>query len=122
MSFRKIPLTANGQSNFSVDMDLSVFLFVLRFNHSISAWMLDILDVDENVLVAGLVLRPNIDILIPYLQLKEILGGLVMVEQQPGDYQDATKLGTSVVMLWYPPGEEIVLPIEGSEEDSELES
>lgn len=111
MSFKTIALTTNGQSIFNVDMGTIVYLFVTKFNHKILAWILDIQDVDENVLIAGLLLRPDADILIPYPQLKKDIGSLVIVEKQDNDYQDSDKLGTDVLLLWYPPGETVVLPV-----------
>lgn len=106
----QIPLESKGESKFSVDMFTFVLLFTTKYNHYLSIWILDIQDMDENILVAGIVLKPNIDLLIPYLQLKKTIGSLIVVENKVGDYKDSTKLGTEIAMLWYPVGEEVILP------------
>ena len=105
-----IALQSSGEGSFTVDLGDALVTLVCRFNYSAASWSMDILDAEGVVLVAGLMLVPNVDILIPYLDLKELLGSLVLVELNPNDYQSDALLGTNTKLLWYPPGVEIELP------------
>jgi hypothetical protein len=72
---------------------------------------MDILDSLGNLMLAGLMLVPNVDILKPYTAIKESLGSLVLVEVNAGDYQFPDLLGINTALVWFPSGTEVVLPI-----------
>lgn len=97
-------------AKFSVTLGDTVVVFQTKYNYSANMWVLDILNSDENMIIAGLMLKPNIDILIPYAQKKKTLGSLVLIEKNVGDHQNPDLLGINTVLLWYEPGETVVIP------------
>ena len=105
-----IELTSDGQNTAEVDLDTAVVTFVTRYNYSAECWVLDLYDSEGSAILLGLMLVPGIDLLIPYQHQKQLYGGLVLVEKEVGDYMDPAGLGTSTKLLWYPPGEEVVIP------------
>jgi len=100
MEFNIIPLATDGEGRRTVDLDGSIVTLVTRYNYSAQCWSMDILDVDGGMLVAGLMLVPDIDILKSYTALKEQLGAMQIYEKNPGDYKSPDKLGTDVVLTW----------------------
>jgi len=105
-----IQLTADSGSRTTVDLDSMIAIFVPKYNYSAKCWSLDILDVSGELLLVGLMLVPDVDILEPYTSVKETVGALVLVEKTAGDYMLPYSLGTTAVLLWYAPGEEVVIP------------
>lgn len=104
-----IQLTNDGEGNTTVDLDDVIVTLVTRYNYSVSCWVLDIIDIDDNIMLAGLMLIPNVDLLAPYAEVKEQLGSFVIIEKNEGDYMSPDLLGTNVKLLWYSVGDEIVL-------------
>jgi len=105
-----IELTSSGQGQTAVDLNTAVVTFITRYNHSAEAWVLDLYDSEGNDILLGLMLLPGIDLLSPYQHQKLLYGGLVLVEKETDAYKDPDGLGTSTKLLWYPPGEEVVIP------------
>lgn len=105
-----IDLFSNGESRFVVDLNGYLATFVTKFNYSARAWSLDILDADGVLILAGVMLVPNVDILYGYPQAKKNLGGLVLIEAAVGNYTIPDKLSTGAKLLWFPPGVEVGLP------------
>ena len=103
-----INLQAAGGTSTSVDMGTAVYSFLVRYNYSARCWSLDISDAQGDVLAAGLMLVPGVDLLRPYPALRESIGGLTIYEKADGDYQSDSKLGTDVKLIWFPVGEEVV--------------
>ena len=103
-------LFANGESRYVADMDGYLATFVTKYNYTAKAWSLDIFDADGVLLLAGIMLVPNVDVLDAYLQMKKNLGGLVLVEEVERNYTDPNKIATGTKLLWYPPGVEVGLP------------
>lgn len=105
-----IELSIDGEGKTLVDMDSAIITFVTRWNAQAECWSLDMVDSEEVPILSGLMLIPNIDILDPYQQQKELYGALVVAEQYVGNYQDPELLGTQVKLLWFPVGEEVTYP------------
>lgn len=106
-----IELTNNGEGRTEVNLGDVLVAITTRFNYSIKSWTMDIDDARGNIILAGLMMIPGIDMLSPYPEQKEILGGLVLVEKDDGDYLDDSNLGTLTKLVWYPPGTEVVLSL-----------
>jgi len=102
-----IELEPRGQGTTSVDLEDAIVTFVTRYNYSANCWTLDLIDAEDNPILMGLMLIPNIDVLIPYAEQKELYGSLVLVEKETDDYQDPDRLGVDTKLIWYAPGEEI---------------
>lgn len=109
MSVRVIDLTNSGEGEYLVNLGDILVTLICRFNYSAEAWTMDIFDAEDNLLVAGLMLVPDVDILIPYTELKEQIGSLVLVELNADDYRSDDLLGTNTKLLWFAPNEEIVI-------------
>ena len=88
----------------------SVVTFVPRYNYTAELWCIDLFDAEGELLVGGIMVFPNIDLLEPYPSVSETVGKLVAIEQTVGDHKLTTSLGTKVKFLWFAPDEEIVLP------------
>lgn len=110
MNFNILPLEYTGEGHQSFDLGLISVTLVPRFNYQASCWTLDILDANNAVLLAGLMMIPNLDILKPYPDLKQQLGALVPVENNVGDYLIPESLGYNLQLFWYPVGTEVILP------------
>lgn len=110
-AYKIIPLQNNGMTISTVDLSTVLIQFTTKYNYAAACWVLDIFDSMGTLMLAGLMLIPNIDILKPYTALKETLGALVLIEQNKGDYMSPDLLGINTVLLWYPPGVNIVLPV-----------
>lgn len=104
-----IEMTSDGEGITEVNLGDILVTFTTRFNYSIGAWTLDIADAQGSVVLKGLMLLPNIDILSPYPEQNESLGGLVLFEQNIGDHLDSDTLGTETKLVWFPPGIEVEL-------------
>ena len=97
-------------SQVTISLGDSVLVLVPRYNYAAELWTLDIIDTEGTVLVAGLMVIPNIDLLIPYPSVGATVGSLVAIEQTVGDHKLTNSMGTKVKFLWFAPGEEITLP------------
>jgi len=105
-----ITLTNSGQSQSSVDLGFLLVSLTARYSYLAECWMLDIVDVQGESLLLGLMLVPGVDLFTPYTQLKKTLGSLVVVEKRAGDYKSPNALGENVKLLWFAPDEEVVIP------------
>ena len=108
MSFM-VPMTNDGSSQRSIMLGSTYVSLVTRWNYTSKCWSLDLIDATSTVLLAGLKLIPGADILTPYTAVKALLGGSLFVyEHHDEDYKDPEKLGTDVVLIWYPDGETVL--------------
>jgi len=108
--YNKIALQPDGEGKTLVSLgDTSVYL-VTKYNYSAFCWMIDILDADEIVLLSGQMLVPNVDILAPYPDIKDLIGSLILVELNLDDYKSSDLLGINTALLWYAPGVIVTLP------------
>lgn len=110
IEYNVIPLSNQGNTSTTVLLESMIIEVVLQFNYVISCWSMDIYNSMTELMLAGIMLVPNVDLLGPYPGVGQLIGGLVVVEKADGDYQNGDNLGSLVQLLWYPPDEEIVLP------------
>ena len=108
-TYNVIELTPDGAAQTTVNLTDMVVTLVTRYNYSAAAWFLDILDSDGVALLNGQLLTPNVDILAPYPDIKDLIGALVLVELNDGDYMSPDLLGINTALLWYAPGVDVVL-------------
>ena len=111
MSAYTIDLTPDAQGQITVNLGTTTITLLTRYNYSAQCWCMDIFDVNGNLLMAGLMLVPGVDLLKPYAAIKAIIGGLVLAEINPGDYQSPELLGINTLLLWFPPGQEVIIPV-----------
>lgn len=104
-----IEMTSDGEGITEVNIGDVLITLVTRFNYSIAAWTMDIIDARGDLVLSGLMMVPNVDMLFPYPEQKELLGGFVLFEKNPGDYLSDSNLGTNIKLVWFPPGTEVVL-------------
>ena len=109
--YQLIQLTSSGEGITTVDLSSILVRLVTRFNYQAECWTMDIFDIDDTLLAAGLMLVPQIDVLIPLTELKERIGGLMLIELNPDDYKSDSLLGINTILLWFPPGVEVVIPV-----------
>lgn len=81
-----------------------------RYNYTTKTWVMDVSDINDNLLTAGIALIPGYDLLKRFPDVRALVGGLVIIEATTGYYEDPTKLGSEVLLLWYPVGTEVVIP------------
>jgi hypothetical protein len=98
-----------GQSRTSTRLGNASVDFDTQFNTTAGCWTLDVYDAQGKLLLAGLMLVPNIDLLAPYTKLAETFGALVLFEASPGDYKNIDKLGTDTFFINYLPGETVFI-------------
>ena len=108
--YNVIPLPNQGNTFTTVLLGSMIIEIELQFNYIISCWSMNIYDSMTNLLVAGVMLVPNVDLLVPYPGVRQQVGGLAIVEKSDGDSADGDNLGSLVQLLWCPPDEEMVLP------------
>lgn len=102
----EIPMSAEGGGRRSVDLGGNLVTLVTRYNYTLRAWAMDILDSVGADLLTGVMLYPGLDMLRGYPQIRKRLGALIMVESFREAHRDPNALGTSFVLLWFAPGDE----------------
>lgn len=110
MNYNLIPLTNDSEGHFLVTLNEQQLELVTRFNYLLSCWTLDILDAQGEPLQTGLMMIPGEDLLHPYRETADSLGGLLVIESTPGAYLQPDNLGSSVQLLWFAPGATVVYP------------
>jgi hypothetical protein len=68
-------------------------------------WVLDIADYEEQPILTGIMLVPDVDLLKPYPAITALIGSIMLVERSPGDYMADDSLGVDTSLLWFAPGE-----------------
>jgi len=106
-----VELSPSSGSGLTVPLGDTLVTLIPRYNYTLSLWSLDIFDAEGIVLVAGIMLIPNIDLLSPYPQIKRTLGSLVLIELNVGDHKSVDAIGINTKLLWYAPGQDVVLPV-----------
>jgi len=110
MTPKAIILSSVGKTNTPVVLDSLLLTLALVWNELGKFWTLDIKDPLGDLLVAGIVLVPNQPLLQRYPAVAALVGEFVVAERTAGAYQVRENMGTDVVLLWFPPGEEVVIP------------
>jgi hypothetical protein len=106
-----ISLTPDGQGQTTVNLGTTTITLVTRYNYSAKCWCMDILDVNADLMLAGVMLVPGVNLLAPYPSQAAIIGALVLAENDSGDYQSSTGLGVDTTLLWFPPGTSVLIPV-----------
>lgn len=110
MSYNVLQIVPNGEGHTQFTLgDVTVEL-VTRYNYSASAWSMDVLDINGNLMAGGLMLTPLVNLLQPYPDLTVSIGGLMLVEAIPDSYLNPDNLGSSVQLLWFPVGSAVAYP------------
>lgn len=104
-----IEMTNDGQGSTEVVLGDALVTIITRFNYSVKTWTMDIVDVQGDAILTGLMMVPNIDMLYPYPEQKALLGGLVLIEKDVGDHLSDGGLGSVTKLLWFPPGTEVAI-------------
>lgn len=105
-----IPLFSDGSTTTTSTLAGDIIGIRSCYNYSALAWQIDLSDIKGNNLLAGLMLFPNIDLLKPFPAISAKYGSLIPVEKNLDDYKNPNSLGNSLILLWYPVGEEVVIP------------
>ena len=98
-----ISLTNQGGVENSVNFGTGLYSLVTTYNYQARCWTMDILDGNGNLILAGIMLVPNVDLLYPYPAISALIGSLVIFEYKADDYQNPDQLGANVQLGWYPP-------------------
>jgi hypothetical protein len=106
-----IALTPNGEGQTTVNLGSTTITLVTKYNYSAQCWCMDIYDVNANLMLAGIMLVPGVNLLAPYAAAAAIIGGLVLAETNPGDYQSPDLLGINTTLLWFPVGATVLIPV-----------
>jgi len=106
-----ISLKSDAPGKYSVDLDETSVELHTRYNYLAACWAMDIADVTGATILNGIMLVPGVDLLKGHPEHKPSLGAIVVVEKFRGDYQSPGLLGTNTKVLWYAPGEEVIIPI-----------
>ena len=105
-----IPLLADGENTTTLNLSIGIISIVTRYNYLSECWCMDILDANGDLMLAGIMLVPLIDLLAPHTAVKQEIGTFLLIEKYTGAYKDPDKLGTDTALLWYAPGEDIEIP------------
>jgi hypothetical protein len=106
MSDYYFELMPGGGRRTTVPLGENILTFCTRYNYSAEVWSVDIEDANGEVLLAGLMLVPNVDLLYPHQRYQKLIGSLIPVEYAVGDHKNPELLGTKVKIIWLPPEEE----------------
>ena len=97
---KEIVLTNQGGAKYDVDFGIGIYSLVLKYNYRAACWSMDIIDSSGDMVLSGLMLVPDVDILYPYPDVSETLGSLIVREKNADDYQNPDLLGTNVKLTW----------------------
>ena len=109
--YKTIQLAPDGEGSTTVSLGSLIVKLVTRYNYSAQCWSMDIFDSLGALMLAGVMLVPNVDLLKPYTELKSTIGGLALVEITAGDYMSPDLLGVNTMLLWYPVGVAVEIPV-----------
>jgi hypothetical protein len=109
MTIYKIDLDNDGGATYNMTTDTSLLSIEMKYNYSSQCWVMDIYDEEKTLLIAGVMLVPNIDLLKGHRQLKEQIGTFALYEQKSEDYKDPDSLGKTTVLVWFSPEETGIL-------------
>lgn len=104
-----IDMTDDGEGSTEVVLGGVLVKLTTRFNYSAQSWTMDIIDAQGLGIVTGIMMVPGVDMLSPYPEQKELLGGFVLVEEYVGAHLSDSSLGRSTKLIWFPPGASIVI-------------
>lgn len=105
-----IELSSSGEGHTTVNLGGTIVELVTRYNYSAECWTMDILDDQGENILTGLMLVPDVDILAPYEEEKKTLGSLTIAQRYADAYLNPNVLGTDIVLIWTPVGEDAQIP------------
>jgi hypothetical protein len=115
MNFEHLPLIP--ESNYTTTFTMGsvdapyVVEITPTYNYTTQLWSIDLRDSSQNDLVCGIALVPGFDLMLRFPNIQKLIGSLVIVELNAGDYMDPDLLGSNVLLLWYPVGTEVEIPV-----------
>lgn len=109
-NYNILSLTADGANTATINTPLGLFSITTKYNYSAACWVADIQDVNGATIIAGLMLIPNTDLLLPYPAVRSAIGTLLLVEQVAGNYTDPNGLGIYTRLLWFDPTSMVEIP------------
>ena len=104
-----VDISPGGGTSYIVALNGNIYTIIFKYNYAASCWTMDISDANGNNFLNGIMLVPHVDLLSEYPVQQALLGSMVVLEANEGDYQNENLLGVSVFLTWFAPGEEIIL-------------
>jgi hypothetical protein len=95
-----IPVTNQGGVSYKVNFGNYEYSLALTFNYTAECWTMDILDATGALILAGIMLVPDVDLLEAYPGVKALIGTLILIEKNAGDYKLPDALGINVQLTW----------------------
>jgi len=115
MDFSELPLIPESNHLVTFTLGNQDVPYVVNinpsYNYTTSLWSIDILDSDQNPLVCGIALIPGFNLMTRFPDLQAVIGSLVVIELNAGDYMSPDLLGSNVLLLWYPVGTAVEIPV-----------
>lgn len=109
-TYNIVSLTSDGQNTTILNLSTGLFSLTTKYNYSAQCWMMDLRNADGTDIITGVMLVPNIDLLLPYPAIRESVGTFLIIEQNSGDYMNPDGLGSSIMMLWFSPTDTVEIP------------
>ena len=107
MTMKLISLDPVGGSKYNLNINNTSLVIEIKYNYFEQCWAMDVYDSSENLIIAGVMLVPNIDLLRAFDRIKEDIGTFVLYEQKEDDYRDSMGLGIKTKLVWYSSSDEI---------------
>lgn len=107
MTTKLIDLEPVGGSIYNINVSNTALLLEIKYNYFEECWLMDIYDSLENLIIGGVMLVPQIDLLRAFDRIKEDIGTFVLYEQNEDDYRDSMGLGIKTKLVWYSSSDEI---------------
>jgi len=104
-----IPVYSTGSCRVNATLNGIGLDIVTKYSYQAKCWMIDIYQ-DDTPLICGVILVPNHDILRPYQHIRQQIGSIVPVERYPDIYQSPYYIGVYLILTWFAPDEEIIIP------------
>ena len=102
---REVPIASlNAKSSQTVALDNTVYRLTFVFNTRCLAWGMDIATQDGTVIVAGIKLLPQVDLLFRHKDTRLPKGRLFAVDVEDGDEAprpEKNQLGTKMRLLYF---------------------
>lgn len=107
MALKVINLQPVGGSRYNLNVNNTALVIEIKYNYFERCWLMDIYDSLEVLILGGVMLVPNLDLLRAHDRIKEDIGTFVLYELKEDDYRDSMGLGIKTRLVWYSADEEI---------------
>lgn len=102
MATLTIPITYEYSSyDFQLDLEGATYLFTFRYNARADRWFMNISDENENVLIAGVPLITNYNLLAPYKNAKLPPGRFYMYDETGAERTAGREDFGTTIKLFY---------------------